>query len=835
VAFIRSHQGLQCRPLLKFGSLIPKRLTGLALALAACFSSSDLLADQPAVSRVLPSGFVRGQEVEMEINGARIGDAHKLLTYLPGIEQLSVAAEGDNKCKFKLKIAADCQPGLHSLRLATRTGVSNVVYFGIGTMPVVNEVEPNSEFATPQSVSHNSTIHGVCQNEDVDYYAIDLAEGQKLTVELEGLRLGTEFFDPFVAILDANRFELARSDDATLIQQDCVCSFTAQKAGKYIVEVRESSFGGSGNAFYRLHVGDYPRPLSIIPSGGKPGELIQATLIDASGQSWTEAIQLPSVPGEFAYTASKDGKFSPSPNILRVADLPNYSETAGDETSRDAIAAVDLPASFNGVLEKEGDVDWFKFKAAKDQTIEFNVFARRALRSPVDSVFEVFNAAGGRLALNDDNNNKPDSYLSFKIPADGEYLISVRDQLGKGSPFHAYRIEASPPKPSLELDIDELQRYISQTMEIPQGGQMAVILRAKRANFGGPLNLRIDGAPAGLELLTPTFTANDGFIPLMIRAAKDAPIGATLTDMIAETPADAQPKVSGTLAQRTMLVRGQNNIDVWGHDTTRLALAVTEELPYTISVDQPQVPLTRLGNSELVVRAVRKEGYKDAIPLRVLYNPNGVSANGSIAIAEGQSEAKIPITANGQAAIGTFPITVLAHAKSKNAAVWCATEFIKLDVQDVFFDFKFPKAVITQGESGFVVIEVDSKRPPEGTVELELVGIPAGVTAPQPKVAWTEGTAQVSFPVSISADARAAQHKTLVIKATITRPNGQIFHTQGTGELQIVPPPPKPAAEVVAAAPPPPAAPAPVAAAPPKPLSRLEQLRQAQNASKGSQ
>jgi hypothetical protein len=261
---------------------------------------------------------------------------------------------------------------------------------------------------------------------------------------------------------------------------------------------------------------------------------------------------------------------------------------------------------------------------------------------------------------------------------------------------------------------------------------------------------------------------------------------------------------------------------------------VTEELPFTLTVDQPQVPLTRLGNTDFVVRAVRKEGYKDAIPLRVLYNPGGVSASGSVSIPEGQSEARIPVTANEQAAIGTFPITVLAHAKSKNARVWCASEFIQLVVQEQFFDFKFPKAVITQGESGFITVGVEAKRPSEGTVELELVGVPAGVTAPQPKITWTEGTEQVNFPVSIAADGRVGQHKTLVIKATITRPAGQIFQTQGTGELQIVPPPPKPAAEVAVAAAAP-AAPAAPVAPPAKPLSRLEQLRQAQNSSKGSE
>lgn len=814
------------------------RNSSLIVAIFCCACSLLLQlasgAEQPQIGGVNPPGFLRGQEVDLELTGVRLANAHKLLLFQPGIEQVSVASENDNKVKVKLRIAADCQPGLHSLRLATKTGLSNVIYFGVGALPIANEAEPNNDFSAPQPIPANSTVNGLCQNEDVDYYSVELAAGQKLTVELEGLRLGTDFFDPFVAILDENRFELSRSDDATIVQQDCVCSFTAPKAGKYVVMVRESSFGGSDRSFYRLHVGDFPRPLAIIPAGGRPGEMLQATIVDASGQTWSESIQLPSTPGEFKYSSIRDGKIAPSPNLLRVEDVANYPETAGDETSRDALVAVALPAAFNGVLEKPGDVDWFKIVGQKDQTVEFNVYARRSLRSPVDSWLDIYNAQGGRLAANDDNGGKPDSYLAFKFPADGEYLISVRDQLNEGSPFHAYRIEAIPPRPTLELEIDELERYISQTIEVPRGGQMAVILRAKRANFGGPLNLRLEGAPAGVELVTPKFEVNDGFIPLMIRASKEAPVDASLTGLVAETLPETPPAVRGGLVQRTMLVRGQNNVDVWGHDANRLSLAVIDEMPFSITMDQPQVPITRMGNTEFVVRVVRAEGYKDAIPLRVLYAPGGVSASGSITIPEGQNEARIPVTANEQAQIGVFPITVLAYARVGNSRVWCATEFTKLEVQEPLFDFKFPKAVITQGESGFVTVGVEAKRPAEGTVELELVGIPAGATCSQPKAALAEGAQQMNFPVSIAADGRVGQHKTLVIKATVTRAGGPIFQTQGTGELQIVPPPPKPVTEVAAAAPA--AAPPATPAAPPsKPLSRLEQLRQVQNSQKGSE
>jgi hypothetical protein len=352
---------------------------------------------------------------------------------------------------------------------------------------------------------------------------------------------------------------------------------------------------------------------------------------------------------------------------------------------------------------------------------------------------------------------------------------------------------------------------------------MAVILRAQRHNFGGELKLRMENAPAGMELVTPTIAADKDFIPMLLRAAADAPIDASIVSLIGETPANG-PGIKGGFEQRTMLVRGQNNIDMWGHHADRMAVAVTKQIPFDIEAVQPQVPLTAFGSSVLVVKAIRQEGYKEPINLRLLYAPGGVSASGSVQIPADKDTVEIPITANGKPALGQYPITVLARAKSRNANIWMASEFINLEVSDSYFDYKFLKAVAEIGGSGTIGIELNVKRPPEGEAEFEIVGLPAGVTSPTPIIKLEGDMKQLAFPIQVAADARPGQFKTLVVKSTIKRPSGTIIQTQGTGEVQLTPPAPAPA--VVAAAPVAPAAPTPPAVAPAKPLSRLEQLRQ---------
>ncbi len=139
--------------------------------------------------------------------------------------------------------------GFHAVRVRTATGISNLRTFSVGALPEVPEVEPNNDFATPQAVAFGCTVNGIVQNEDEDYFVVEAKKGQRITAEVEGVRLGnTTFFDPYVAILNLERFELARSDDMALLRQDCSCAIVAPEDGKYVVQIRETPSAGTATA-----------------------------------------------------------------------------------------------------------------------------------------------------------------------------------------------------------------------------------------------------------------------------------------------------------------------------------------------------------------------------------------------------------------------------------------------------------------------------------------------------------------------------------------------------------------------------------------------------------
>jgi hypothetical protein len=257
-------------------SRIAARYIAPALAATVLLLPSAVLGVAPQFSSMKPQGVQRGETAEVQIRGARLQDIEELLLYSPGITVEGLEAVNASTVKAQFKVAPDCRLGIHAMRLRTKTGVSDLKTFTVGALPPVDEVEPNNDFAQPQSIDFDVTVQGVVQNEDVDYFAVDARQGDRIVAEIEGLRLGNTTFDPYVAILNRERFELARSDDASLLFQDCLCSLIAPEDGKYVIQVRESAYGGNGASNYRMHVGHFPRPVAVLPAGGRPGETIEA-------------------------------------------------------------------------------------------------------------------------------------------------------------------------------------------------------------------------------------------------------------------------------------------------------------------------------------------------------------------------------------------------------------------------------------------------------------------------------------------------------------------------------------------------------------------------------
>ncbi|MCX5662445.1 MAG: PPC domain-containing protein [Planctomycetota bacterium] len=794
-----------------------------ALALLSAFISPALAA-APSIGQPRPVGGQRGAQVVVNIGGDRLADAKDLFFYEPGIA-LAKIEPAEHAVNATLQIAPDCPIGEHRFRLRTGTGVSVLRTFYVGPLPVVMEAEPNSDFAKPQKIEMNVTVEGTVENEDVDYYQVEAKKGQRITAEVEGMRLGETLFDPYVAILDMKRFELAASDDTALLRQDPSASAIAPEDGSYVIMVRESAYGGSGDCRYRLHVGDLPRPTAVFPAGGKPGETLKVKYLGDKTGAIEATIKLPDQPQDyFPVFAEQNGKLAPSPNLLRVGAMPDMVEV---EPNNDREHATPFPGetlaplAFNGIIDKPGDRDWFRFKAKKGQVLDVEVYARR-LRTPLDSVLTVTNASGGVLASNDDAHGSPDSGLRFTAPDDGDYCLEVRDHLDKGGPDFVYRVEITAPAPSLGLEIPDVGLYDSQNRKwiaVPKGNRAMAMMTVSRENVGGDVVISSEDLPAGVKIDVPLAKGNMGQVPVVFEAAGDAPGVGKLVDMSAKL-AQKDSTLTGRYTQNVALVQGQNGILFYGTHIERLAVAVTEPAPFSLTIVQPKTPLPQSGVMPLKVVAERSSGFKGPITVEMPYRPPGLGAPPSVTIPQDQNEVVYTINANGDAATGEWPLVVAGHADA-GGDLWVASPFIKVNVAPPVVTGEILMTATAQGNPADVVCKITPTAPFEGQATMTLLGLPAKCeVAP---VTFTKDDKEVVFKVKVEAGAPAGQHKGLFCQLSLPRDGETMVQTlAGGGVLRIDKPKPAEVAKAPEPAPPPPPA---AAAAAPVRLSRLEQLR----------
>jgi hypothetical protein len=477
------------------------------------------------------------------------------------------------------------------------------------------------------------------------------------------------------------------------------------------------------------------------------------------------------------------------------------------------------PIALNGILAEPGDVDHFRFTAKKGEVYEVRVYAR-SLRSPVDPVLTVFAAGKGAVGSNDDNGG-PDSYLRLSVPDDGDYVVSIRDHLGNGGPNYIYRVELTPVKPELVLSTSEFVQYVQPVVSVPKGGRTAVVLSASRRDFGGPLQIRGENLPAGITIECPGMPANASVVPVIFHAAADAEVAGKLSDVIGFLNDPAQPnvKIEGKVEQPMVLVRGQNQIPFWTESTDKLPVAVTEECPFDIAIVEPKVPIVRGGQMELKVVATRKEGFTAPIKIDMLWLPPGISASGSISIAEGQNEALIPINAAGNAEIAAWQIAVRGQATVGSGPFMVCTPFAALRVADTYLNFTFEATAVEQGKEVDLVVHVEKKADFEGNAKVEVFGLPNKVAAAPLDV--NKETKDLIFKLTTDATSPAGNHNNVFCRVTVVENGEPVIHNLGTGKLRIDTPLPPKKTDTAAA----PDAPKPADAAPPKRLSRLEQLR----------
>lgn len=130
--------------------------------------------------------------------------------------------------------------------------------------------------------------------------------------------------------------------------------------------------------------------------------------------------------------------------VVDVGSLPEIREKEPNNGAGES-QPIEFPATLVGTLGWAGDVDSFEFKARSGEELVFQTVAS-SLGSALQSVLVLRDSAGNVVVRSGYLARRPDAALTFKVPSDGQYTISISDigQRGGDSLFYRLNVGALP-------------------------------------------------------------------------------------------------------------------------------------------------------------------------------------------------------------------------------------------------------------------------------------------------------------------------------------------------------------------------------------------------------
>ena len=451
--------------------------------LALCLLAATCVAAPPKVNYLFPAGSSRGQSVMLKAAGEFATWPPQVWCEQPG---LTFVAETD-KGKFRVTVAAEAAPGVVWLRFFDGDGASSLRPFIVGTLPEVDEVEPNDAPEKPQSVVLNTVVNGqLVKSGDVDGFAVELKRGEVLTAAVQANSLLGSPMDCVLQICQLvergdsasgpttpEAYVLEQNHDA--IGLDPLLTLTAPRDGKYLVRL----FG-------------FPSaPDSTIGFAGNENLVYRLTLTTSE---YDAARTLPPPP-------------APYPAVLRNADAQPQP--------------IALPCVVTGTLATPRAEHTFQFSATKDKKITFHPESH-SLGLLTEPMLRVADASGKSIAETELSEPNKEVELTFTPPADGTFTLVLRDLYRRGGPRLHYRLIAALQQPDfrLSLAMDTFELSADKPLEIP-------ITIDRRWGFDEPIEILALGLPPGV-IAEPVTSAPTGDtakgVKLVLKSTGETPL-----------------------------------------------------------------------------------------------------------------------------------------------------------------------------------------------------------------------------------------------------------------------------------------------------------------------
>ena len=645
----------------------PHYLLTAALALCLMATAADAQTSFPMITHAHPVAVRRGTTADVAVEGQQnFAGAYRALFEGAGLSaavEPTKAGAPAKGVKLKVTAAADAPLGVREFRVAADLGISSVGQLVVVDDPVVIEAPANNTVQQAQPVALPCVVAGKLEAvEDVDYYKFEAKAGQALTFELFCARLQDKIHDlqkhakPMLALYDADGRELAANDH--FFFADPMLSYTVPKAGTYYLQVRESTYDGDPRWVYALVATDKPYASHVYPMAGQAGQTVEVEPVgSAKAVKAKVAVAVPKEPGVGQVQLDLGGAKT-NPVTLLASSLPQALEQEPNDEAAKA-TRITLPAGVNGRIGKKRDLDHYVFAAKKGQAVRFELKARRfgtLLNSALHGILEVMNAKGAVVAANDTTHGQ-EAALVFAPPADGDYVLRVRDLNSKGGDAAVYHVEADVAAPDFTVRCDPDKAMIGP------GSSTAWYVHVVRTNgFAGPVKVEVQGLPKEIAAspLTIPPTMTQGVI--VLTAAADA------KPLVENVKVVGSAAAKGPDGKETTLVRPATpNEEVYvpgggrgKFDVNLQTIAVTTPSDILkVEVDKTNVVLKPGEEVKIDVTVHRRSDYDKSVTLDILLQHLGAVMGNplppGVTIVPGKSKTLLGTASKGHITLKAAP------------------------------------------------------------------------------------------------------------------------------------------------------------------------------------
>jgi hypothetical protein len=618
----------------------------LAAALTAVSYQLASAADAPApvgfrqLTATYPAAVQRGTKATVTVrSNFTLDGAYSVLFDRPGVKMtyaeekpieapLTGRGRPGTPFHFNVEAPADQPSRVYEFRVATPQAVSSVGHLLVTDFPVIEEQQAeNGTAAAAQTFTLPAALCGLCEKgEDVDCYRFSGKAGDELVFQIYAQRVtaaihdmvargGNYLMDPILTLFGPTGQVVAQNDNYFGGDSLLACKLPAH--GEYVLEVRDARYIGDVRYTYCVEAAMRPLVQAAFPLAVERGK---STPVELIGPFCEQLGKVELTAPADANPGWQDRRFNTplgetnSVGVL-ISDTAEIAAPA-DNHSAESAAMLTLPIGVSGRLAAQDEAHYYAFEAKQGAFYLFEIESHsRSL--PLDAVLEIYDANSKKLKEADDQQFTKDPQLYFQAPADGRYVVCIRDLHGRGGPAFAYHLRAEPAGQDFEL-----QGEYYYAMLAP-GTRMIWFAKINRLNgFTGPVRLEVEGLPAGVSFTPVTIPASMTQCSLILSCAADARQGATLVHVVGQAEA---PGPDGQL--RPIVHRGRATCELQsqGGGQARWPIAtqvvgVVDKLDLAkVEASPEEITLAPGGKAEFNVRIERNRGYTGPVTLDMAF------------------------------------------------------------------------------------------------------------------------------------------------------------------------------------------------------------------------